>query len=207
LLSLPAGAAAEIVYTHGQPQPQLPVGGGYTPSTLVAMGDDGSDPHVLLNPSQVASDQLSLCCASLQPDSSTMVFNGFDFQYSGSSAGGFGAFYEGAYVLSGGTLTRLSPQPSDTPGSDSSDAPAVLTADGRVVYERIVCEFEVGNPGQVSACESSLSAEGEGGGSSSPWGWAGARSDRRRTRSQPIRRTRSFWRTPTTSRRRRGTSC
>lgn len=80
LLSLPAGAAAEIVYTHGQPQPQLPVGGGYTPSRLVAMGDGGSDQHVLLNPSQVASDQLLLCCASLQPNSSTMVFNGFDFQ-------------------------------------------------------------------------------------------------------------------------------
>lgn len=51
-------------------------------------------------------------------------------------SGGYGAYYEGMCVLSGGAVSRLSPQPQAAPGQTSLDAPAVLTANGQVIFQR-----------------------------------------------------------------------
>jgi hypothetical protein len=49
------------------------------------MTDSGQDPHQIVSPAQAPSTQQALCCASLQPNSSTALFEGFDYQNSGKS--------------------------------------------------------------------------------------------------------------------------
>jgi hypothetical protein len=169
--AFPAGANAEIVYTHGQTSP--PSSGTFVPSALWAMNDDGSDPHQLVTAAQAPSSQQAVCCGSLQPNSSTAVFQGFDYQYSGNAAGGYGAYYEGMYVLSGGTVVRLSPQPAAAPGQTSLDAPAVLTANGQVIFQHTGVTYEPGNPGQIAGTTQSMDEGPLSGGAANPWTWVG----------------------------------
>src|SRR5579862_8494745 len=136
-LAIPTAGEAEIIYTHGATAP--PQSGPWTyHATLWAMNDNGSDPHQLLSAAQVGSNLQAICCGSTLPNSSTMAFQGFDYQYAGSAAGGFGDYYQGMYSYSGGNSIRLSPAPQNGPGSNISDF-GVLTADGRVIYERQAC--------------------------------------------------------------------
>jgi hypothetical protein len=162
---LAPSASAEIVYTHGTIQP--PVSGPWTaPAALWAMGDSGSGPHVLLSPAQVPSDQAAVCCASLQANSATMAFDGLT--YGVESTLGDGLYYEGAYALAGGKLTRLSPAPQGSPGDESGDNPLALTADARVVYERVACQ-NINLLGNPVNCGSTLNVIPDAGGASSSW--------------------------------------
>jgi hypothetical protein len=170
-----SGASAEIIYTHGQTAP--PASGTWVQSSLWSMGDSGSTPELLLSPAQAPSSQQAICCASTQPNSSTALFEGFDYQYAGNAAGGYGAYYEGLYVLSGGTATRLSPAPASDPGVSSYDAPAVLTANGQVIFQRQTAEYAAGNPGEQVGATWSMDEASIGGGTSSPWLWVGDNGD------------------------------
>lgn len=163
-------AAGEIIYTHGTIQP--PNSGPWTaPGALMAINDDGSGRHTLLSPSQVPTGQTAVCCASLQANSPTLAFDGITYSETGSTLGD-GLNYEGAYVLSGGKPTRLSPAPLASPGNESSDTPLALTADGRVVYERTNCQ-NVDNMNVLPTCENGLNVIPDTGGSSATWTYYG----------------------------------
>jgi len=178
-----SAASAEIIYTHGQTAP--PASGTWVQSSLWSMGDSGSTPQQLLSPAQASSTQQAICCASSQPNSSTAVFDGFDYQYAGNAAGGYGAYYEGMYALSGGKVTRLSPEPASDPGLSSYDAPAVLTANGQVIFQRQTAEYAAGNPGQQVGATWSMDEAPAGGGTSSPWLWVGDNGDNAYPGSNP----------------------
>ena len=168
--ALPVGAVAEIVYTHGQTAP--PSTGTWVPSTLVAMSDTGASPQTLVTPAQAPSTQQAVCCSSLSPNSSTALFEGFDYQFSGNAAGGFGDYYEGIYELSGGTATRLSPTSAAAPGQSSYDAPAVLTANGQVIFQHQTTLY-AGSPPSADGQNWSMDEGSLGGGAANPWLWVG----------------------------------
>ena len=173
-----SAAQAEILYTHGQEAP--PVGGTWVPSTIWAMADSGSDPHQLIAASDVASSQQSLCCVSLSPNSTAALFDGFDYQYSGVAAGGYGDYYEGIYVLANGAYTRLSPAPSSAPGQSSYETPAVLTSNGNVIYQFQGVTYS-GSPPGVTAATWRMDEVPDTGGSSTNWQWVGDNGDNNST--------------------------
>jgi hypothetical protein len=172
-LASAGSASAEIVYTQGTTA-ALSDGSWPTPASLYAMNDDGSDQHVLLSPSQVSSSSIdlsALCCSSLQPSSSVMMFNGFDYGNVNTVQGGDGRLYDGVYQLANGSLTRLSAPPTAAGGYESSDGPPALLANGGVVYDETGCTYGGSSP-VVTGCSSQLDEQPEGGGTATPWGYS-----------------------------------
>jgi hypothetical protein len=141
VLAFAPSAWAKIVYAKGFADT--------AGAKLVAMNDDGSGAHTLLSAAQVPPND-RLAYPSLQPNSSTLVFEGFTDKFAsvnGENSGDDGANYGGLYVMSGGAVTRLSSPPAAAARVGSEDTSPSLTADGRVVYEHLVVTFDsAGNP-------------------------------------------------------------
>ncbi len=104
LVSAAPAAAGQIVYDQN--------------SQIVAAGDDGSSPHVLVSLAQSGGMQ-GLADPDVSPNGSTLVFDGTWSQADSEATswapvapGACGLWCSGVYQLAGGTLTRLSNAPA-----------------------------------------------------------------------------------------------
>lgn len=131
LLSLPASALAQIIYTHG--------------NDIWAMNDNGSTPHLLVSAAD-APPTYQLQGPNVLPNGITVAFAGTtnEFQNGGGIQGDCGEGCQGIYTLSNGVVTRSSGAPGSVDDFGSFENYPTLTGDGRVIFDFITVDFSGG---------------------------------------------------------------
>ncbi len=144
--ALPQAARAELVFDRGP--------------DVYAANDDGSDLHPLVRASWLGMDN-GLWTPAVAPDGTVVTFMGETLRNDVQDPNGDGTHYygasaDGAYVLAGGKIARLTPDPAPAGYSTGGDISPEPVAGGQYAFKHWSCTEVHGQLGWDNWCESAM---------------------------------------------------
>jgi hypothetical protein len=144
--ALPQAARAELIFDRGP--------------DLYAANDDGSNIHPLVRASWLGMDN-GIWTPAVAPNGTVVTFMGETMRNDVQDPNGNGTHYygssaDGAYVLSNGSISRLTPDPAPAGYSTGGDINPEPVAGGRYAFKHWSCTEVHGQYGPDNWCESAM---------------------------------------------------